>query len=194
MLWNDHEQVLLQHVAAGDESAFTALYHRYEAHILQVASLYIKDHDASREIVQEVFRKLWENREKLAAVRDARNYLFIIARNCIFNQFKKAAYEQAAQKDLQYAAEAANDTDYRVRNRECERMLHTAVNSLPPQRKKIYQLAREKGMSYEEIARELSISRFTVKNHMVQALQSIRLYLLQHLHTTVALVCLLAGL
>ena len=186
--------MLLQQVATGDESAFTTLYHRYEAHILEVASLYVKNSDASREIVQEVFRKLWENREKLAAVRDARSYLFIIARNLVFNQFKKAAHEMAAQKDLQYAVSAANDdTDYRVRDRECERMLHTAVNSLPPQRKRIYQLAREKGMSYEEIARELSISRFTVKNHMVQALQSIRLYLLQHLHTTlVAILWLLA--
>jgi RNA polymerase sigma-70 factor (ECF subfamily) len=195
MLWKEDDGVLLQHIAAGNETAFTILYRRHEAHILQVASLYVKDHDAARETVQEVFRRLWENRAKLAEVRDVRNYLFIIARNGIFNQFKKAAYEMAAQKDLRYAAPApGNDTDYRLRDRECERILHTAINSLPPQRKRIYQLSREKGMSYEEIARELSISRFTVKNQMVQALQSIRVYVLQHLHTVVAALCLMAGL
>jgi len=48
-------------------------------------------------------------------------------------------------------------------------------------------------MSYEEIAHELRISRFTVKNHMAQALQSIRLYLLQHLHTLAAAIGLLMG-
>ncbi len=187
MLRINQDLDLLRQVASGDEHAFTTLYHRYESHILQVASLYVKDRDASREIVQDVFRKLWENRDKLAEVRDMRDYLFIIARNLIFNQFKKAAHEMAVQKDLRYAAEtAAGDADYRVRDRECERILHTAINSLPPQRKRIYQLAREKGMSYEEIAHELRISRFTVKNHMAQALQSIRLYLLQHLHTVAA--------
>ncbi len=195
MLWINQDLELLRQIAEGDEHAFTTLYHRYEAHILQVASVYVKDRDAAREIVQDVFRKLWENRDKLSEVRDMRNYLFIIARNLIFNRFKKAAHEMAVHKDLLYASETAgSDTDYRVRNRECEHLLHTAIDSLPPQRKRIYQLAREKGMSYEEIAHELRISRFTVKNHMSQALQSIRLYLLQHLHTIAAALGLLMGL
>jgi len=194
MLWINQDLELLRQVADGDEHAFTTLYHRYEAHILQVANLYVKDHDAAREIVQDVFRKLWENRDKLAEVRDMRNYLFIIARNLIFNQFKKSAQETAAQKELLYNADlSTGGADFRVLNRDCERILHTAINSLPPQRKRIYQLAREKGMSYEEIAHELRISRFTVKNHMAQALQSIRLYLLQHLHTLAAAIGLLMG-
>lgn len=194
MLWINQDLRLLRQIAEGDEHAFTTLYHRYEAHILQIASVYVKDRDAAREIVQDVFRKLWENREKLTEVRDMRNYLFILARNLIFNRFKKAQHELAAQKALLYTSETTeSDTDYRVRNRECERILHTAIDSLPPQRKRIYQLAREKGMSYEEIAHELRISRFTVKNHMSQALQSIRLYLLQHLHTIMATLGVLTG-
>ncbi|WP_120518986.1 RNA polymerase sigma-70 factor [Chitinophaga barathri] len=185
------DETLLQLIAAGDDVAFTIMYRRYEQHIREVALMYTKDPEASREIVQEVFRRIWEKREKLTEIKSLKDYLFIIARNLIFNQFKKAAQELAVRKQRLYETlETINDADFKVRNQECEFILNTAIASLPPQRKKIYQLAREKGLSYEEIATELRISRFTVKNQMVQALQSIRLYLLHHMHTLLPLLCI----
>lgn len=184
----EQEQELLQQLAAGCESAFTTLYQCHKQHIFDVALLYTKNADHAEEIVQEVFHKIWEKREKLADVREIKNFLFIIARNCIFNQFKKSSQELAAQKDIFFTqAETVNDTDYRLRNEECEELLHTAIASLPPQRKRIYQLAKEGGLSYDEIASRLSISRFTVKNQMTEALRSIRGQLHKHLHTLLAL-------
>ncbi len=56
-------------------------------------------------------------------------------------------------------------------------MIHKAVNQLPPQRRLVYRLNRDKGLSYQEIAEELSISRHTVKNQLSLALQSIHRFL-----------------
>lgn len=191
----EQEQELLQQLAAGCESAFTTLYRSNKQHIFDVAILYTKNADQAEEIVQEVFHKIWEKKEKLADVRELKNFLFIIARNCIFNQFKKSSQELAAQQALFFIQpEAVNDTDYRLRNEECEELLHTAIASLPPQRKRIYQLAKEKGLSYEEIASKLSISRFTVKNQMTEALRFIRGQLHNHLHTLMALSFLISQL
>lgn len=181
----EQEQLLLQQLAAGSEHAFTALYHAHRQHIFDVALLYAKNPDQAEEIVQEVFHKIWEKRETLADVLEFKNFLFIIARNCIFNQFKKSSQELAAQKNY-LQTEIVNDTDYRVRNEQCEELLHSAIASLPPQRKRIYQLAKEGGLSYEQIASQLSISRFTVKNQMTEALRFIRVQLHKHLHTLLA--------
>lgn len=189
----EQEQLLLQQLAAGCEHAFTALYRSHKQHIFDVALLYTKNADQAEEIVQEVFHKIWEKRETLANVLEFKNFLFIIARNCIFNQFKKTSQELAAQKN--YLQEITiNDTDYRLRGEQCEELLHTAVASLPPQRKRIYQLAKEGGLSYEEIASQLSISRFTVKNQMAEALRFIRVQLHKHLHTLLALSILISQL
>ena len=184
----EEEQWLLQQLAAGSDRAFTALYHAHKQHIFDVALLYTKNADQAEEIVQEVFHKIWEKREKLAEVLEFKNFLFIIARNCIFNQFKKTSQELAAQNHLLLSHTASvNDTDHRLRDEQCEELLHTAIASLPPQRKRIYQLAKEGGLSYEEIASQLSISRFTVKNQMAEALRFIRVQLHKHLHTLLAL-------
>ncbi|SIO05283.1 RNA polymerase sigma-70 factor, ECF subfamily [Chitinophaga niabensis] len=191
----EQEQLLLQQLAAGSERAFTAMYHAHKQHIFDVALLYTKNADQAEEIVQEVFHKIWEKRETLADVLEFKNFLFIIARNCIFNQFKKSSQELAAQKDLFLTqTETVDDTDYRLRNEQCEELLHTAVASLPPQRKRIYQLAKEGGLSYEEIASQLSISRFTVKNQMAEALRFIRVQLHKHLHTLLAFSILICQL
>ncbi len=189
----EQEQLLLQQLAAGSERAFTAMYNAHKQHIFDVALLYTKNEDQAEEIVQEVFHKIWEKRETLANVLEFKNFLFIIARNYIFNQFKKSSQELAAQKN--YLQEITiNDTDYRLRGEQCEELLHTAIASLPPQRKRIYQLAKEGGLSYEEIASQLSISRFTVKNQMAEALRFIRVQLHKHLHTLLALSILVSQL
>ncbi len=188
MLDQEQEHALLQKAASGCEAAFTVLYKRYEQHVSQVAMVYTKDQDQAQEIVQEVFQKIWEKKEKLADIKDVRDFLFIVARNSIFNQFKKNAQSLAARKNYQYTLQdAINDTDSRIRDHECEHILHRAINGLPPQRKRIYKLAKEEGLSYEEIARRMNISRFTVKNQMIQALQSIRLQLLHYLPTVLIL-------
>ena len=64
--------------------------------------------------------------------------------------------------------------------REVENLLKEAVNTLPAQRRKVYQLVREEGLSYAEIAEKLQISKNTVRNHVAEALQEIRIYLREH--------------
>lgn len=182
----------LQVESAGEEAAFTILYNKYKASVRQAALLYTSDPETAQEIVQEVFFRLWAGRNKLAAVQDMKQYLFIIARNCIFNHFKQSARSEARYEGLRRVTEVVvNDTDYRVRDRDYHFLLHRAVATLPPKRKTIYLLAREEGMSYEEIAATLKISKYTVKNQMVQALDGIRSYVLRHTHIGMLLLLLI---
>lgn len=60
------------------------------------------------------------------------------------------------------------------------RLLEDAVQALPPQRKKVYQLKYQQGLSYEEIAAQLSLTVHTVRNHMAKALEDIRSFLIPH--------------
>ena len=64
--------------------------------------------------------------------------------------------------------------------REVEALVKEAVRRLPAQRRRVYQLVREEGLSHAEIAGRLQISKHTVRNHVAEALQEIRLYLREH--------------
>ncbi|HVI43966.1 MAG TPA: RNA polymerase sigma-70 factor [Chitinophaga sp.] len=177
------ERELLVRVAEGDEAAYTLVFNAYSRQVFDVAMLYLKDHAASREIVQEVFLKVWLKRVSMANVTDFTNYLFILTRNHIYDSFKKQLVKQKALDYLiSQEPRHANDTDHVVQDHQYEQLLHTAISSLPPARRKIY-MARKAGMSNEEISREMNITVNTVKKQMQLALQYLRTFIKQQLHT-----------
>ncbi|HVI46341.1 MAG TPA: RNA polymerase sigma-70 factor [Chitinophaga sp.] len=174
---------MLESIANGDENAYTTVYLHYGGLIYDAAMVYLQNNTQAKEIVQEVFYKIWEKREGLRNVRKLQDYLFIIARNCIFDHLRKKAVEVSAYEILhQIQPIDVDNTDHRVRDRQFGQLLQSAIDNLPPQRRRIYQLAKEQGHSYHEIALQLGISAFTVKNQMAQALQYIRSYIHEHVH------------
>lgn len=174
---------LLRLLAESSEQAYTNIYNAYSGNIFHAAMAYAKDMHVAQEIVQLVFITLWEKRATAGGIDNLENYLFILARNAIFNHFKKTAREiKAKQHFSARQPQATDNTDHRVRMAQYNRLLESAISQLPPQRRTVYRLAREQGLSHEEIARQMKISSQTVKKHMALALRFVRTYLNQHLH------------
>jgi RNA polymerase sigma-70 factor (family 1) len=188
-----NEDVLLSGLEKGSEEAFSQLYNHYRATIYDVGYRFLKSSALAEEIVQDVFLKIWLKRSEMGAVRDFNAYLFIMARNFIFDRIKKMAYETAAQNEWKNEPFFSDDTEHLVRHHQCQQLLKQALELLPPQQKKVYQLAKVEGLSHDKIARQMNLSRLTVKTHMAKALQNIRRYLDAHLNNF-PLLPLLAGL
>lgn len=177
----NNEGTLLALLANGDEEAYTTIYRHYSRPVYEAALVYMKEPSLAREIVQEVFLKVWIKRAQFNKVERLKDYLFILARNCIFDHFRKKAAALTAQEQLLHLQPVeVNDTDHRVQEQQYSQLLHEAVAALPPQRRRIFILAKEEGLSYAEIASRMHLSRFTVKNQIAQALQFIRGYMDQH--------------
>jgi RNA polymerase sigma-70 factor (family 1) len=182
-----HEQQLLQQVVQGNEDAFTVLYRHYSGAVYEAVMAYVHDQSDSRETVQDVFIRLWDKREHLVNVQQFKDYLFIITRNCVFDQFKKkAAVEKFRKRLINHFHLSDNATEQKVLESHCRLMLQQAVNQLPPARKKVFQL-RQAGFTYEEIAARLHVSRFTVKNQVKAALDFIRSYVTVHWYSCLIL-------
>jgi DNA-directed RNA polymerase specialized sigma24 family protein len=159
------EATLLLKVANGDEISFRQLFEHYWDNIYGVALAYTKSTVIAEEMVQDVFLKIWLNREKLAMVEKFDGYLFTVARNHIFNELRKKVKEEPfIDSLLNYFQETSGSPE----------------KQLPPQQRIIYCLCRQDGLSQDEIATKLQISRHTVKSHMNKALKFIRNFL--HLH------------
>jgi RNA polymerase sigma-70 factor (family 1) len=145
------------------------------------------------EVVQEVFLKLWLNRKSLAQVNNFNAWLHTIARNNVFDTVKKAAREAQMLKNIgAIRPSASNNVDTFVFDKENEALLHQALEQLSPQQRQVFNLSRNQGMKYDEIAIELNISRNTVKTHLSNALHTIR----EHLNIKsdgVLLLCIIFG-
>src|SRR5438552_2957533 len=94
------EQELLVQLKMGDEVAFTQLFRDYSPTVYKAAHLFLKSNTLAEEVVQDVFLKLWLKRAEMDVIRRLDDYLFIMARNLIFDRIKKRAYETAGQAAL----------------------------------------------------------------------------------------------
>jgi RNA polymerase sigma-70 factor (family 1) len=151
--------------------------------------MYVKSPVIAEEIVQDVFLKLWFQRKNLTEIRSLESWLFTITKNLTLNCLKKIGHEWTArEKWVKENDLSENNTDHKILNAENQQLLHQAIQQLSPQQQQVYKLAKEQGLSYEAIGKQLDISTGTVKTHMARALASIRLFLQQNGELSVLLI------
>src|ERR1700730_497320 len=93
-LLNPHdEKEMLAKIATGDQDAFTRIYHAYAGRIYTVAITYLEQESEADELMQEIFIKVWDKREKLDSIDNFKSWLFITARNTIYDHFRKTRAE-----------------------------------------------------------------------------------------------------
>jgi RNA polymerase sigma-70 factor (ECF subfamily) len=174
-----NESDLLAKIAEGDHRAFGVLFEHHNQLIFNIAYKLTKSRPHSKEVVQDVFLKIWNKREKLQAVDNFGAYINRMARNQSIDALRLLAREALRTVQLQEEQLEKSDsqTEETLQFQETGRMLQLALESLPPQQRKVYQLCHEHGLKYEEAARELGLSPGTVHSHMKQALKNIRIFL-----------------
>ncbi len=179
-----YEKEWLEMAAGGDELAFTHLFHAYKFKLYGFISKLTGSPATAEDVVQDVFLKLWKDRTSLRDVESFGSYLFRMAQNHAINGFRKMAREVDMLKEMNTGDLPAHSTPQtHIALKETREILHRAIQQLPPRQKAIYLLSREEGVKHEEIARRLRITTGTVKNHMIQALRTLREQLSQHPHS-----------
>lgn len=180
---NGEDQLLLARIAAGDKDAFQIFYANHWSAIHAVALAWLKSPEWAQDVVQDVFIKLWDKREKLTEVEDPRSYLFIMGRNEIISAFKRNSRALLLTSIDRYAEVLEGgylQPDHALGLKQSENFVRAAVEQLSPRQKLIFQLTRQEGLSHEEIADKLGLTKETVSNHATRALHSIRVFLRHH--------------
>jgi len=175
-----NETELLRRIADGDQDAFSAFFRLYFDQLYLIMFRYTKRHTDAEDIVQAVFVKAWEKRQVFREMDNPMNWFFITARNEYFDRFRKNRQSQQYQ---QYLIEVFSEADIDspesiVTNKEYTRLYQQAVKNLPEKQQQAYLLSREKGLTYDEIAREMKVEKSTVKEHIARAIKSIRAFFL----------------
>nr|WP_294899440.1 RNA polymerase sigma-70 factor [uncultured Pedobacter sp.] len=172
--------LLLKRVSLKDELAFAELYNRYRKKVYSYSFKILKYPDRAEDIVHEVFLTLWQH-DNLESILNLDAYLRVVTRNQTLKLLRRQQLELKSNKSMFVAwQEVHNETEQEILLHDTYAQLLQGVAQLPPQQKKVYQLCREEGLKYEEVAEQLSISRLTVKTHMQHALRFLRAYLTSH--------------
>lgn len=168
------ERDLQERIRAGDERAFESVFRTHYAHLVRMAESVVRERALAEEIVQEVMLELWRRRESLEVEQTFRAYLIRSTRNRALNHIRhqRVVAREAAIAAVDPPNSPSAEED--VLGVELERAARDAIDGLPDRCREVFQLSRDQGLKYAEIASVLEISIKTVEKRMGEALAELR--------------------
>ncbi|NLR67025.1 RNA polymerase sigma-70 factor [Chitinophaga varians] len=179
---HDNEKQWLLAVASGDERSFRQLVQQYWPQVYGTALRLTRSPEQAKDLSQDIFLKLWNNRQKLSEVDNAGTFIYVCARNLIMDFLSRKVLRTDNLDTLtgHLQADPLPDAQARLEYRELESTLSKAIEHLPAKVKEVFILHRFQGLSHPQIARQLNISVVSSQTYIVRALRSIREYLERH--------------
>lgn len=167
---NSNEKDLILLFSNGDQVAFEKIYHLYSPRLLGFLIKLVKSEGHAKELLQEIFIKIWNSRNSIDPEKSFRSYLFRVAENTVYDFFRKVAREKKLQAELL----KINDGFYSHVEEECfskqnQELLQNVIDTLPPKRRQVFRLIKMEDYSYEEVSVLLNISTSTISDHIVKA-------------------------
>jgi len=168
---------LLQRIAEKDEESFKHLFDFYYPKLVQLALAFVPGIVAAQEVISDLFFKIFKNPKTLKNVVDFDNYIFLAVKNQSFTYLKKNKHQtliDSLNQKEDYILPDLRNPESSLISDELFQLVAAVVKELPPKRKAIFQLVKEEGKKYKEVAEILDISVKTVELQMSLALKLVR--------------------
>jgi RNA polymerase sigma factor (sigma-70 family) len=161
---------LIAKVADGDRDAFQEVFTRYWPQVYKRSQLLLKSHDLAQDLAQEVFIRVWEKREHLKTIDKFDSYLWTMSRNLFVDALRKKLTGNTEELTELSLLNDDGQRQFGLEYRELEERMDEAIDKLPPQMQTAFRLSRYDGLTHQEIALEMKISKITSQNYLARAL------------------------
>ena len=170
------EQIEIQNrLNAGDGAALELLFHRYYNDLCRYLIIFLKDENVAKNIVQDLFLHLWENRLSIDFKKSMESYLYQACRfNALIYLRNENRHEKSFENIRHSSTEESSDVSAEMEIKELDRIISESIALLPDRCRQIFILSRTRGLSYHEIAEQLGISVSAVDNQVNIAIKKIR--------------------
>ncbi len=158
-----------------DEAAYKEIFFTFYKALVRFGMTFVQDRQTAEEIVADVLIRIWVKRKTLTAIENLRVYLYVSTKNTALNYLSRERRITVLSLDnlnIDFPSAAPNPEQLMI-TAEMMRRIHQAINSLPPRCKMVFQLVKEDGLPYRDVAEILNISIKTIDNQLAIALRKI---------------------
>lgn len=168
-----HEDIdNLKKLAWGDHEAFRSIFMKYYPKIKYFITHLIKSEAVAEDLSQDIFLKIWENRESVPNVRSFNAYMYRMAKNSALNYLEHNYVEKSYTDNCNRPV--YTDPEEELNAEELLFLIRLAVSRMPKQRRDIFMMSRFDNLEKEEISEKLGLAKKTVENQLSLALKDIR--------------------
>ncbi|MDR0833677.1 MAG: RNA polymerase sigma-70 factor [Candidatus Symbiothrix sp.] len=174
----------------GSSLAFEKLYDQYSGKLYNFI-LRISNGNTylSEELTQRTFVKIWETRQLIASDKSFFSYLCTIAKNMLLNELEHQTVVYIYQEYFKQSGSISDySTEKEINRKMLEEMIDKLAQQLPPARKRIFLLSKNRGYSIKEIAKELNLAESTVQTQLSKALAFMKAQLAKHYYLIVLVI------
>ncbi len=174
-LTTDHFEAWGRRLCRSDRTAFTEVFEATHEPLYRYAWYILHDEEASYDVVQDVFMKLWQIRSRIDPARSLKALLFQMVRNTALNHLRHARRHAASPlDDLVVEPYQTPQPEEDLDGADLDDRVRSWIEEMPERRREAFLLSRYQGLSHAEIARIMDLTPKTVNNHIVLALQHLR--------------------
>ena len=177
-----NNEAVFEALRRGDATAYATLFSAYYQRLCRYAMRFVHDEDATEDLVQDCFLRLYEHRAALTPT-SLSSLLFTMVRNRCLNYLKHKvlvdgyqteALKQSGGSEQLYALDMTGNADAVVLYDDLRHQLDAIIDALPPRTREVFAMSRNDGMRNKEIAAALGISEKVVEKHVTKALAALR--------------------
>ena len=166
-----------------DQAAFKELYYMLYKELFRFATVFVYEKELAEEVIQDVFTKLWSQREKLSHINNLKVYLYSAVKNAAINYRKKYPLQSLSNPNLSAIELGYNNQtpEHLMISAQMVAQINSSIQSMPPKCKLVFLMVKEDQLKYREVADILNISIKTVETQMGIALKKMNTALQMHL-------------
>ena len=175
LLMNENElKVLIDKMKGGDRESFNKVFRHYYTPLTRFCVRFVGDGDQAAEIVQDLFVKVWTNREKLTFTSSFESYMLRSVRNSAITYINKVRSHADVNERIYTDDSDANDPSETLQSNNLEASYQKVLATMPEKRREVFLASRFDGLKYAEIATKMGLSQKTVEAHMSAAIKQLR--------------------
>lgn len=176
--WKRREEEWIAGVQRGSEETFEQMFDAFYQRLCAFAAGIVGSKDEARQVVHDVFLKIWQRRKEWTVHRSLKAYLYQATRNQALNYAessdRRLAVEQTMEDSKKPARKTKRTAEDQFRQTELAESIWDAIDRLPERRRTAFILHRQHDMTYSDVAEVMGISKKTVEHQMGHALKTLR--------------------